>query len=155
MLIYVESNILTEDLIELKKNDERFFNCIKESAKRIFDCKNKLFVGNDDSKLQNGVYSSELVKEISERSICIVKGSILESKKVVINVLDVTESERELIKPFIQTLENYEVKIKSINHIPKSGVFKKISYEADLPVINLVITNVSAWNRYYFLTPKL
>ena len=84
----------------------------------------------------------QLCDSIATQSACVVKGGVLKSKKAVLCVFDITQSQFELSKSFTDRLEKNGI---SIDKMSAENPVELIS--DDTSVICLVYTTIGAWKK--------
>jgi len=95
---------------------------------------------------------TELSEEIARRSVCVIRGGSLKSKRVRIFVFDVTQDTRDLSVPFISRVSEYCKDCEVIRTKPSQVEisFPSISSK-EIGIICLVYTSVGAWQGYFKL----
>lgn len=133
------------DKIKLEINDnEMLLSKIRVSSQSVMELKGEL-VDCISAEKPGREADDNLVHEISAKSVCNVKDGIIDSEKVDINVLDVTERGRQLTNPFIEYLEGSGIIVNSINYISETN---SQAYNSSYNVINLIVTSVAAWSSH-------
>ena len=123
---------------------------IKESSQCVLDLKKELAT-NNGTQIPDAVFKDNLIRKISAESVCKIKDGKIDSEKVDINILDVTEKGNQLTMPFTDCLEGNGIIVNSINYISENNLPVYIS---PFNVINLIVTSVAAWSRHSHLKSK-
>ncbi|MGI9534581.1 MAG: glycoside hydrolase family 3 protein [Thermodesulfobacteriota bacterium] len=133
------------DKIKLEINDnEMLLSKIRKSSNTALKLKGKLV--DDSVALKSGsVVNENLVHELSAKSVCVVKAGVIDSEKVDINVIDVTEKGRYLTHPFIDCLEGNGIIVNSINYISEKNL---PVFSSSYNLVNLIVTTVAAWSGH-------
>jgi len=139
-------NLSNSSNVELDKSS------LNPSVERIISVKNKWLTpdGTGDSKiLEQG---TKLREQIARRSVCIVSGGVLKSKKARVYTFDVTQSDIDISSVFIQQLKragvrsaNISISLNSNEEPVTDNIFD------DTAIICLVYTSVGAWKKQSFL----
>ncbi len=139
---------LTEGIRSEIKTNKALMYEVKRSFKSVLEIKRDLD-HNDVERVKkpDRQLTDELIKEISDRSVCVIRGGGISSEKVDINLLDATGSkEVEVITPFTDRLERNGIEVNSVNRISERG-FSSV-YSSSFNVINLILTSVAGWSNY-------
>ena len=125
-------------------NNKTLVSKIKKSSRIVLELKKRLS-NNGFAKSSEKEHKDKLVQKISAESVCVIKGGKINSEKVDINVLDVTDKDRQL-RPFTDCLEDNGVVVNSINYISENNL---PIYSSSFNVINLIVTSVVAWSGHF------
>ncbi len=101
---------------------------------------------------QNDKTALSLSNEISERSICQVRGSSLEAKVCSAYIFDMTGS-TNISNDFVEGLVDRELSLELI-HVTGDNVTGLMMKPPDQPIICLVYTAIGAWKKQFQLTPE-
>ena len=139
------------DKIKLEiEHNEMLLSKIKESSQTVLDLKGGL-AGNRFSEKPDKAFNNELVQKISAESVCIVKDGKIDSEKVDINILDITDKGSQLTLPFTECLERNGIIVNSINYL--SGDNLPV-YSSSFNIVSLIVTSVAAWTGHSKLNSK-
>ncbi|MGI9534708.1 MAG: glycoside hydrolase family 3 N-terminal domain-containing protein [Thermodesulfobacteriota bacterium] len=140
------------DKIKLEINhNEMLLSKIKESSNNVLNLKEEL-VNNKLPEKPDKIFKNRLIQRISAESVCVVKNGNIDSTKVDINILDVTEGERQLVRPFTECLEGNGIIVNSVNYISENNLQV---YSSPFNIINLIVTSVAAWTDHSHINSKL
>ena len=118
---------------------------------RVIDIKRKWLHRRIDG-LTEDESGAELSEEIARRSVCVIRGGRLRSKKVRILVFDVTEDAKDLSLPFLARFSEY-CKDCEVTWVRPSqmGISIPSISSKEMGIVCLVYTSVGAWQRYFKL----
>ncbi len=142
-----ESEILIEQLTLKITNDKNFYSLALNSLKRLFEIKKNIQPASDN--YPDRKEARELVNSIAEKSVCLVKGPVFETGEADINIFDVTRSGENVCEKFLEQLAGNGIEIMSVNYVSDNYDYSTVYNHS---VINIVITNVSAWTKNSELT---
>ena len=125
-------------------DDEVLLSKIRESSETVLNLKEGLVVENLEEEPDWDV-SGKLVRELSVKSVCELKEGVIDSEKVDINVLDVTDKGSQLLRPFTDCLEGNGIIVNSLNYISEKNVSV---VNTTFNKINLIVTSVAAWSAH-------
>ncbi len=95
---------------------------------------------------------TKLKEQIARESVCLVRGSALKSKKALIYIFDVTQSENEISQSFTERLEGQGICVEGIS-VSLTGIEEPPNEVLDdTAVICLVYTTIGAWKKQSSLT---
>ena len=139
------------DKIKLEISDnEMLLSKIRESSNAVMELKGEL-ANSGVAEITGRHANDNLIQEISAKSVCIIKDGNIDTEKVDINILDVTEKGSNFTSPFIDCLEGNGIIVNSINYISEKNLhFVSNSFN----IINLVVTSVSAWSAHSRLSSE-
>lgn len=146
----IDPTLLIDELIVTAEDDEGFLSKLKKSVGRILRYKENVDQNYDIYKVEPNF---ELVQEICDRSVCVIRKGELDFNRCSINVFDVTNSGDNIASPFINFLEDNDIIVESTSYFYPDKEFDYSNTNKDVTVLNLVFTSVSAWNLYTVL-PK-
>lgn len=140
---------LVERLNAMVKKGQISESLLDRAVKKIITGKKKLLHDRPYENSLDETYEKNLVNEIARRSVCCLKGRKLHSKKAKIFVLDVTQNEKDISKPFLKCLAeagiNFEKKSLSLHDRGKFLAENESSEEA---IICLIYSSVAAWKGH-------
>jgi len=130
------------------KNNESLMYEVQRSFQSVLEIKKSLDYEDDDrAKKPDQQVKDKLVREISNRSVCVIKGGKISSEKVDVNLLDATGRGVDVITPFTDCLERNGIAVNSVNCIFEPGF--SVVYSSSYNVINLIVTSVAGWKNYF------
>ncbi|GJM15166.1 MAG: hypothetical protein DHS20C13_04930 [Thermodesulfobacteriota bacterium] len=139
-------------LIQNLCNTELDLCQLNQKVERIFSAKQKLIANTNSSDSNLKDRGIKLRKQIAIDSVCQIKGEALTSKKVCVFVLDVTDSEIVISKPFTDYLEQNAISLNKISISTGSDQnFITDDIPEDSAVISLVYTTIGAWKKQSYL----
>ncbi len=122
---------------------------IDRSVKKLVEAKEKWLYGSSCEKSFDEDYGKNLVEEIAQRSVCLLKGGKLSSNKATVYVLDVTGDETDISSSFFEALTNAEISCGKYSIVPSnSKQFASRSESSKGAVICVVYTSVAAWKGH-------
>jgi beta-N-acetylhexosaminidase len=130
---------------------------LDDSVEKVISAKRKWLSTKSYENLSDEKYGENLLDEIARRSVCCLKGEKLRSKKAVVYVLDVTQSEED-----IQKLRSNDVSRPFLGSLAAAGIdceerflpfrdaekFLPKKKSNDSAIICLVYTSVAAWKEH-------
>lgn len=120
---------------------------VKSSFKSVLEIKKDLRSdGTVRVKKPDQQAADKLVKEISTRSICVVKEGKISSERVDVNLLDATGRGMDLVVPFTDCLKRSGVAVNSLHCVSETDF---PVYRSPLNVINLIVTSVAGWSDHF------
>src|SRR3972149_987450 len=95
---------LIEGLVEMVKSGEIPEPLLDRAVENIIAAKRKWLKVKSYQEIVGNNYGEKLLTEITQRSVCCLKGGKLHSKKVSVYILDVTQVGEDISKPFLKCL---------------------------------------------------
>lgn len=131
---------------EIKQSKDLLLK-VKSSCKSVLEIKKDLHSGGAGQvKKPSQQAADKLVKEISTRSICVIREGRISSEKVDVNLLDATGRGTDLVAPFTDCLERSGVAVNSLSCVSETDFSV---YRSSLNVINLIVTSVAGWSDHF------
>ncbi len=127
---------------------------LNSKVERIVSVKNKWLAQDDrgDSKILG--QGPKLRERIARRSVCVVRGGAIKSRKARVYTFDVTESDKDISHEFTERLGQLGVRSEKASISPEdSHNIKQITNHIsdDTAIICLIYTSVGAWKKQSFL----
>ncbi|HKQ31702.1 MAG TPA: glycoside hydrolase family 3 N-terminal domain-containing protein, partial [Thermodesulfobacteriota bacterium] len=142
-----EPVLLLDRLADMASTGELNPNILDRAAGRVITAKSRLTAsaGGTQSTARN---APRLIESIAEGSICRLRGGTLRSRKALVAVFDVTQSEKEVSRSFIETLSKAGIDCRPVHIAFDPRADKLVAQSKDCgAVICLVYTSVGAWKK--------
>jgi beta-glucosidase-like glycosyl hydrolase len=140
---------LVERLNAMVKKGQISESLLDRAVKKIITGKKKLLHDRPYENSLDDTYEKNLVNEIAHRSVCCLKGGKLRSNKIKVYVLDVTQDEEDISKPFLKCLAEAGINLEKRSFTLHDAVeFLPQNETGDIPTICLVYTSVAAWKGH-------
>ncbi len=137
---------LIEKLSQTVKAGEILESLLDSAVEKIIATKRKWLSTQPHENPLDEIYGRNLLSEIAHRSVCLLKGGRLQSKKVTVYVLDVTQAEEDVSESFVQQLAEAGIDFEKRSFtLLGSETFLPQSKTNDKAIICLVYTSVTAW----------
>jgi beta-N-acetylhexosaminidase len=122
---------------------------LDRAVENIIAAKRKWLKVKPYQEIVGNNYGEKLLTEITQRSVCCLKGGKLHSKKASVYILDVTQVGEDISKPFLKCLAeggiDYEKKPLTLRD---AEAFLPDKENSDMAIICLVYTSVAAWKGH-------
>lgn len=140
---------LIERLVEMVKSGGIPEPLLDRAVENIIAAKRKWLKVKPYQEIVGNNYGEKLLTEITQRSVCCLKGGKLHSKKASVYILDVTQVGEDISKPFLKCLAeggiDYEKKPLTLRD---AEAFLPDKENSDMAIICLVYTSVAAWKGH-------
>jgi len=125
---------------------------LEQSVERIISIKDKWLTLDTPGDSNNKENSTNLREQIARRSVCVVRGGVLKSKKALVYTFDVTESNTEISHVFNESLEENGINLEktSISLNNNEGTITD-NISDDTAIICLIFTSVGAWKKQSYI----
>jgi len=128
---------------------------LNPSVERIISIKNKWLTRDTSIGSKIKEQGIDLRERIARRSLCIVKGGVLKSRKAVVYTFDVTQSNADISSAFNEHLEKAGVRLEKRSNSLNDSLNKKEPITDNLSdetaIICLLYTSIGAWKKQSFL----
>ncbi len=142
-----EPVLLLDRLIDMAATGELNPNILERAVRRVITAKSRLTAHAGDTQAQ-ARNAPRLIESIAERSICRLRGGNLSSRKALVAVFDVTQSDKDVPGSFTETLSNAGIDCRTVHIAFDTRADKLIAqYKDCASVICLVYTSVGAWKK--------
>jgi len=136
-----------------KSSDVEFDkSSLNPKVERIMSIKDKWLTLDTPGDSNNKENSTNLREQIARRSVCVVRGGVLKSKKALVYTFDVTESNTEISRVFNESLEENGINLEktSISLNNNEGTITD-NISDDTAIICLIFTSVGAWKKQSYI----
>lgn len=140
---------LIERLNDMVKKRAISESLLDRAVKKIITAKKKWLYDRPYENSLDENYGKNLVNEIARRSVCCLKGGKLYSNKATVYVLDVTQVEEDVCRPFLTCLAEggIDCEKRSLTIRDAETILSEIE-SGDRATICLVYTSVAAWKGH-------
>lgn len=140
---------LIERLIQMVEAREIPEFLLQSMAGKIDVIKNKWLGVRSNRGVLDDIEGEKLLTEITQRSVCCLKGGKLHSKKASVYILDVTQVGEDISNPFLKCLAEggIDCEKKSLA-VRDAEALLPDKENSDMVIICLVYTSVAAWKGH-------
>ncbi len=122
---------------------------LDSALEKIIGAKRKWLSTQPRENIIEETLGENLLNEIARRSVCLLKGGRLRSKKATVYVLDVTQVEEDVSGPFVKHLAEAGISFKKKTlTLQGTETFLPRNESNDGAIICLVYTSVAAWKGH-------
>jgi len=143
----LDSLEVINSLEKVVKQDINLSNLLDYSVNRILSCKMSIKTDERNYPLIKESDGKQLVKRISERSVCKVKGTLLNTRKISLYIFDMAESGGNY-KIFEDTVSKLGIAVKGKYFFQEGNNDSIRKPEKDEGIVCLVYTKVAAWSSF-------
>lgn len=142
-----ESVLLLDRLTDMASTGELNPNILGRAAGRVITAKSRLTAPSGDTQAP-ARNAPGLIEKIAEDSICRLRGGTFRSRKALVAVFDLTQSENEVSRSFTEMLSGAGIDCRTVHIAFDARADKLIAQSKDCgAVICLVYTSVGAWKK--------
>ena len=143
-----EPVLLLDRLTDMASTGELNPNILGRAAGRVITAKSSLLTAHARGTQTPAWNATRLIESIAEGSICRLRGGTLRSRKALVAVFDVTQSEKDVSRSFAETLSKAGIDCRMAHIAFNTRADKLIAqYKDCASVICLVYTSVGAWKK--------
>jgi len=143
-----EPVLLLDRLTDMAATGELNPSILDKAAGRVAAAKSRLLTAHAGGTQAPARNAPGLIESIAEGSICRLRGEYLLSRKALVAVFDVTQSEKDVSGSFIEALSKSGIDCRTVHIAFDTRADKLIAqYKDCASVICLVYTSVGAWKK--------